>query len=577
MNNNNKNNNQIISVNPMTKMLINISNGKGQYYECECFYGVVKPLLIAAKESNMKMVKIPVTSGEIQTIIELPLDSVEQLVYETEKQAMQMELNKDIIPKELREYFYDYTMCLKYSDSKSIVGRKNEIDKCWFHLSQELRNNVFLIGQPDVGKTAIACELARRINAGDCPEKLKNKRFITINADALHMLFLKNEKAENVISAITLGGKSKISEAERVLQKIEEFFEEHKEEIILFVDDSIYMLYNYNMLRMLYYIIKDANIPFIATSLPKEFEMYFLRNPRISKFLNYIYVDEIPEYKMKPVIDSFIKYFKAYYEDIGISDKIIKMAIYTSSLDKGVSANPGRTINIVRKAFAEAERRNKKYVDRKCILSCYDINLDEYDSVDKRKISKTAYHEAGHYLGHKLLNRVKDIKTNCVSILPMMNWRGININTYDSREYVIQSADYYKDLIAICLAGRVAETIVNNNNYTIGAIGDLQSVDYYANIIVTRCALNNKGKYKNRVYNHNNDFRLSEEKKEYLDDEIQEVIDEGLARAEKMINDNKELLKIIAEKLIKEEILTTEELDRICKKYFKDKEAQNKD
>ena len=68
---------------------------------------------------------------------------------------------------------------------------------------------------------------------------------------------------------------------------------------------------------------------------------------------------------------------------------------------------------------------------------------------------------------------------------------------------------------------------------------------------------------------------MSEETKKRIEDEIQKVIDEGAERAKKIIYDNLELLRIIAERLIVDEILTMKELDEICQGYFNSKEQKN--
>ena len=68
---------------------------------------------------------------------------------------------------------------------------------------------------------------------------------------------------------------------------------------------------------------------------------------------------------------------------------------------------------------------------------------------------------------------------------------------------------------------------------------------------------------------------MSEETKKRIEDEIQKVIDEGYERAEKIISENMELLKFIAEKLMKEEILSMDELDKICENYLKFKQKNN--
>ncbi|HKG55693.1 MAG TPA: ATP-dependent Clp protease ATP-binding subunit [Candidatus Limnocylindrales bacterium] len=66
-----------------------------------------------------------------------------------------------------------------------VIGREKEIERVIQILSRRLKNNPALIGEPGVGKTAIAEGLAHRIVAGDVPETLLNKRVLTLDIGSL--------------------------------------------------------------------------------------------------------------------------------------------------------------------------------------------------------------------------------------------------------------------------------------------------------------------------------------------------------------------------------------------------------
>src|SRR5438270_265359 len=66
-----------------------------------------------------------------------------------------------------------------------VIGRDEEIRRVIQVLSRRTKNNPVLIGEPGVGKTAIAEGLAQRIGAGDVPEGLKNKRVVALDLGAL--------------------------------------------------------------------------------------------------------------------------------------------------------------------------------------------------------------------------------------------------------------------------------------------------------------------------------------------------------------------------------------------------------
>ena len=66
-----------------------------------------------------------------------------------------------------------------------VVGRQNEIERVIQILGRRTKNNPVLIGEPGVGKTAIAEGLAQRINSGDIPDILEEKRVLTLDIGLL--------------------------------------------------------------------------------------------------------------------------------------------------------------------------------------------------------------------------------------------------------------------------------------------------------------------------------------------------------------------------------------------------------
>ncbi len=65
------------------------------------------------------------------------------------------------------------------------VGRDKEVKRVIQILSRRTKNNPVLIGEPGVGKTAIAEGLAQRIVAGDVPEDMQNKRLMALDMGSL--------------------------------------------------------------------------------------------------------------------------------------------------------------------------------------------------------------------------------------------------------------------------------------------------------------------------------------------------------------------------------------------------------
>ena len=85
----------------------------------------------------------------------------------------------------LEKYGTDLTAIAREGKIDPIIGRDEEIRRVMQILSRRTKNNPVLIGEPGVGKTAIAEGLARRIVSGDVPESLKNKRLIAMDIGSM--------------------------------------------------------------------------------------------------------------------------------------------------------------------------------------------------------------------------------------------------------------------------------------------------------------------------------------------------------------------------------------------------------
>ncbi|MGC9371034.1 MAG: ATP-dependent chaperone ClpB [Paracoccaceae bacterium] len=85
----------------------------------------------------------------------------------------------------LKKYARDLTEAAEEGKIDPIIGRDEEIRRAMQVLSRRTKNNPVLIGEPGVGKTAIAEGLALRIINGDVPESLKNKRLMALDMGAL--------------------------------------------------------------------------------------------------------------------------------------------------------------------------------------------------------------------------------------------------------------------------------------------------------------------------------------------------------------------------------------------------------
>jgi len=89
------------------------------------------------------------------------------------------------VPKSLSQFGTDLTALAKDGKFDPIVGRDKEIERVIQILSRRTKNNPCLIGEPGVGKTAVAEGLAQKIASGEIPEILKNKKIFSLDLSSM--------------------------------------------------------------------------------------------------------------------------------------------------------------------------------------------------------------------------------------------------------------------------------------------------------------------------------------------------------------------------------------------------------
>ena len=85
----------------------------------------------------------------------------------------------------LDQYSRDLTQLVREGKLDPVIGREKEIERVIQILSRRTKNNPCLIGEPGVGKTAIAEGIAAKIAAGDVPDTIKDKRLVTLDLSGM--------------------------------------------------------------------------------------------------------------------------------------------------------------------------------------------------------------------------------------------------------------------------------------------------------------------------------------------------------------------------------------------------------
>ncbi len=207
---------QLLGFTPRTKRIFELSFAEARRLG-NSYIGTEHLLLGLIREGEGIAAKILIDSGvnltnareEIMKLLGNPMPkNVEDVPY----------VNQNINTPTLNEYGRDLTEMAKEGKLDPVIGREKEIERVIQILSRRTKNNPCLIGEPGVGKTAIAEGLAQRIIDCDIPELLRNKRVVTLD-----------------LASMVAGAKYRGEFEERLKKVMEEL--RKAGDVILFIDE----------------------------------------------------------------------------------------------------------------------------------------------------------------------------------------------------------------------------------------------------------------------------------------------------------------------------------------------------
>jgi cell division protease FtsH len=188
---------------------------------------------------------------------------------------------------------------------------------------------------------------------------------------------------------------------------------------------------------------------------------------------------------------------------------------------------------------------------------------------DEEKKS-TAWHEAGHALVNVLLEHTHPLHK--VTIIPRGQALGSTMSL-PKQDILNRRKKEMLDMIAMIMAGRIAEELVTNDIST-GASGDIQQATGMARAMVTQWGMSDRlGMVQ---YGDNNEYVFlgkemvrskdySEKIAEEIDAEVKRIIDEGYNRAKSLIESYRDKLELLAQKLLEFETLDGKQVEEIIK------------
>ncbi|QEF97041.1 Chaperonin protein ClpB [Stieleria maiorica] len=145
----------------------------------------LKDEFVSTEHLLLGLAKAKTKAQSLLSLCGVNADDVLKAASEIRGSARVTDQNAEDTYQALEKYGVDLTQLAASGKLDPVIGRDNEIRRVIQVLSRRTKNNPVLIGQPGVGKTAIAEGLALRIFEADVPQSLKNKRVIALDMGAL--------------------------------------------------------------------------------------------------------------------------------------------------------------------------------------------------------------------------------------------------------------------------------------------------------------------------------------------------------------------------------------------------------
>ncbi len=243
----------------------------------------------------------------------------------------------------LEQLGVNLTAMAKAQQLDPVIGREKEIERVIQILSRRTKNNPALIGEPGVGKTAIAEGLAHRIVKGDVPETLQGKRVLTLD-----------------IGSLVAGTKYRGEFEERLKKIIEEL--RHAHDVILFIDE-LHTLVGagaaegaVDAANILKPSLARGELQCIGATTLDEYRKYIERDAALERRFQPVMVDE-------PTIEETVDILlgiRSRYEDhhkTSITDDAVKAAAELSSRYITDRFLPDKAIDLMDEAASRVRLR----------------------------------------------------------------------------------------------------------------------------------------------------------------------------------------------------------------------------
>jgi ATP-dependent Clp protease ATP-binding subunit ClpA len=253
----------------------------------------------------------------------------------------------DQLEKVILQYCTDLTAKAKDKKVDPAIGRDKEISEIQLVLARRSKSNAILIGDPGVGKTAIAEGIARKIIDGEVPKFIQEHTVYSLD-----------------ISALLAGSKYRGDFEERLKMVIAAL--EKKEKCILFIDEAHMMNgagansgSSNDMSNMLKSTLSRGSIKVIASTTWEEYRKHFEKDRALMRRFQRIVIDEPDQYTAIKILKGIKKYYEKFHK-VKITNQAVIDAVKYSSKYIADKKLPDKAIDLLDCACARFKVRDEE-------------------------------------------------------------------------------------------------------------------------------------------------------------------------------------------------------------------------
>ncbi|MEE0873911.1 MAG: ATP-dependent Clp protease ATP-binding subunit [Ruminococcus sp.] len=282
--------------------------------------------------------------------------------------------------KHINLYCEDLTRKAREGKIDRIIGRETEIARVIQILSRRTKNNPCLIGEPGVGKTAIAEGLALRIANGDVPQRLRHKEIQLLDLTALVAGTQFRGQFESRIKGLV----SEIKESGNIILFIDEVHS------LVGTGDNEGTMNAANILKP---ALSRGEVQVIGATTFNEYRKYIEKDSALERRFQPVKVGEPSVSQTIDVIAGVKGYYEAHHRVV-VDDDIVRKTVVLSERYITDRFLPDKAIDLLDESCACAALRNKqmerfdKLSDQKSVLLLQRDELSGEDNVDYEKLAE---------------------------------------------------------------------------------------------------------------------------------------------------------------------------------------------